>query len=335
MLKDGANAELSLASYAGTRRRIFCETTNPITTGNLLRLWSQEPQHIREREEFFAKLRDPKDLATPLQVGLGDFALTSTSSTKFDTYHEVTWFISVTKREDWDVDTFEHEYKTVHANMTRQAKEHGSPVRRYIQLSNSKRRQETITDRVRVPDWDYVSCLTFPNLFLVHAGFQDPGYRATAGAHIFCRLDQQGCITQEVARLSNCGAGKKQENGPNSHHHHHRTRALLFHERSTTSDDYSQEWLDTRVNRMGGTVRGEPSISEYVLWRDITPKDADYLFAKTQFLGGSWYNYKAVEAFDFVDEDAAATFLDHHGEILAADGTGRITVVAGARDDIL
>ncbi|RDW79296.1 uncharacterized protein DSM5745_06148 [Aspergillus mulundensis] len=324
VLKNGAPVEL-LTSYSETRRRVFRQTTNPITTANLRRLWSTTPEDVKERETFFEKLRDPKDVATPLQVGLVDFSLTSTSHTKFDTYHEVTWFISVTKRQDWDMDTFRHEYRTVHANMTRKGKEHGSPLRQYVQLSNNAQTM-TMKGGVRA-DWDYVSCLTFPNLFLVHAGFQDPGYRATAGSHIFCRLDQQGCLTQEVARLRN-DTGRTNDDG-------HRARALLFHERSSPTDEYSQEWLEARVDGLSGIVRAEMSITEYVLWRDITPRNLDYFFRETQFSAGSWHRYKAVEAFDFVDEDSVAAFLDRHGEVLASDRTGRITVVAGVPDNIL
>jgi hypothetical protein len=52
-------------------------------------------------------------------VSLGDFALTSTSDKKFDTYNEATWFILVIKPDGWDMEKFIHEYKTVHAGMIR------------------------------------------------------------------------------------------------------------------------------------------------------------------------------------------------------------------------
>ncbi|RSL54641.1 hypothetical protein CEP51_014684 [Fusarium floridanum] len=127
------------------------------------------------------------------------------------------------------------------------------------------------------PDWNYFTYLTFPNLF-THAGLQDPSYRATAGVHIFCRLDQQGCLAKQVTRFS----------------------------------------------------RGQ----EYVLWQDMTPKNLDFFFRDTQFSGGSWHRYKAVEAFDFDREDAAVAFLDRHRDKITENGNRQVTFVVGERDDM-
>lgn len=322
VLNEGASTEL-LVSYAETRQRIFRESTDPMTTENLLRLQSQKPEDIKKREEFFERLSVQRDLTTILQAGLADFAITSTSDTKFDAYHEVTWFISVTKPEGWATEKFTHEYKTIHTGMTRQGKEHGSPLRGYIQLSNTN---QTMQGGLR-PEWDYVTCLTFPNLFLVHAGFQDPGYRATAGAHIFCRLDQQGCLAKQVTKFSR-GEGKKNDNGTI-------TRALLFHERNAANDEYSPKWLQTRADRIISAIDTDEKIIQYVLWQDITPKNLDYFFHDTQFSGGSWHNYKAVEAFDFVDEAAAAAALDRLRDEITENDTRRIILVVGERDDIV
>ncbi|EED15308.1 conserved hypothetical protein [Talaromyces stipitatus ATCC 10500] len=317
ILNEGASPEL-LQSYAETRRRIFREITDPMSTANLLRLHSQKPEDIKKREEFFKNLRDRKDMATILMAGLPDFALTSTSETKFDTYHEVTWFISVTKPDGWPTEKFIHEYKSVHAGMTRQAKEGGSPLRAYIQISNSK---QTMKGGVR-PEWDYVTRLTFPNLFIVHSSFQDPGYRATAGAHIFCRLGQEGCLARQVAKFSR---SEKTSN----------TSVLMFHNRNEANDEYSQEWFEKRADGMTSIADGDENVVEYVLWRDIAPKNSDYFFRDTQFSGGSWHNYKAVEGFDFVDEDAAAAFLDCHRDEITERSTLQITVVIGEPDHII
>ncbi|RSL81670.1 hypothetical protein CEP52_017149 [Fusarium oligoseptatum] len=115
------------------------------------------------------------------------------------------------------------------------------------------------------PEWNYVTYLTFPNLFITHAGLQDPSYRATAGVHIFCRLDYM----------------------------------------------------------------------EYVLWQDMTPKNLDFFFRDTQFSGGSWHRYKAVEAFDFDREDAAVAFLDRHRDKITENGNRQVTFVVGEWDDIV
>ncbi|KAJ4128726.1 hypothetical protein NW765_013117 [Fusarium oxysporum] len=243
---------------------------------------SDKPEDNKKRAEFFKRLHDPNDFSFKLQGGLPDFTLTTTSNTKFDTYHEVTWFISVTRIEDWTIEEFKHEYKTVHAGMTKKGKEQGSPLRRYIQLSNS---DLTMPD-AHQPHWDYVTCLTFPSLFVTHAGFQDPGYRARAGAHIFCRLDQQGCLAKQVTKYSKSIHDQDYQN--------YVIRALVFHDRRADIDEYSREWLAKRGKSQSKIAAADENVLKYILWEDHTPKNSDAFFANTQFSGGSWHKYKAV-----------------------------------------
>ncbi|RKK89375.1 hypothetical protein BFJ68_g16719 [Fusarium oxysporum] len=281
ILNEGASTEL-LDVYNNARRRVFRERTDPISTANLLRLMSDKPEDNKKRAEFFKRLHDPNDFSFKLQGGLPDFTLTTTSNTKFDTYHEVTWFISVTRIEDWTIEEFKHEYKTVHAGMTKKGKEQGSPLRRYIQLSNS---DLTMPD-AHQPHWDYVTCLTFPRLFVTHAGFQDPGYRARAGAHIFCRLDQQGCLAKQVTKYSKSIHDQDYQN--------YVIRALVFHDRRADIDEYSREWLAKRGKSQSKIAAADENVLKYILWEDHTPKNSDAFFANTQFSGGSWHKYKAV-----------------------------------------
>ena len=112
-----------LDNYAEARRRIFLERTNPASTANLLRLYSQETVHVEERKQTFSSLNDPKDFINIVRIGLPDFGLTTTSDKIFDTSSEVTWFITVTKIPEWTEERFHHEYKTIHANMARGANE--------------------------------------------------------------------------------------------------------------------------------------------------------------------------------------------------------------------
>lgn len=317
ILTENASNRL-LDAYNNARQKIFRERTDPITTANLLRLMSEKPEDERSRSEFFKRLWDPGDLAAKLQVGCADFALTTTSDTKFDTYHEVTWFISVSKPDDWSFERFRHEYKTVHAEMTRQG---GPGVRQYIQLSNS----DTTVPGTHRPYWDYVTCLTLPNLFITNAVLRDPGYRATAGAHIFCRLDQQGCFAKQVARFSRRGSGEQKNV----------TRALLFHERLAADDNYSRKWFAQRGKSQSEIAAAGGTVLEYILCEDHTPGNLDYFFADTQFSGGTWNRFKAVEAFDFAGLDDAVSFLGQHYKTLNEDGVQQLTVVIGSRDDII
>lgn len=321
IFREGANPSV-LTTYARVRRNIFRERTDKLTTSNLLRLMSTDAADVKKREELFARLKDPREFVSKIQTGLPDFALTSTSETKFDTFHETTWFISVTQPDDWTREQFIHEYKTVHAGMTKGGKQAGSPVRRYVQLSNSAL---TVPGTER-PTWDFVTCLTFPNLFITHAGLQDPHYRATAGKHIFCRLDQKGCLVRKVAHFSQVAG----EDGFNPG----AIRALMFHHRTAKDDEFTEEWFQERANKVTELITPDHRVHSFVLWQDITPKQVGHFFKDTQFAAGTWHNFKAVETYDFVDQDGASSFLRGLGEHLTKAHDGKITVVVGEPDVI-
>lgn len=321
VLVEGGHSDL-LTRYADVRRKIFLEKTDPITTKNLLRLFSQESPDVEERKEFFTKFSNPKNIVSNLPTLMPDMALTSTSQRIFNATDEVTWFISVTKLADWSDEKFKHEYKVVHANMTRKGAGAGSPLRRYVQLANTKSVPGT-----KRPDWDYVTSLTMPSLFIVHAGFQHPGYRAAAGSHVFCRLDQQGCIAKKFGSYLNPDKEDKYLAGP--------IRALIYHERTSETEDFSTEWLEARVAEFSALGLSDEKVLAYNLWQDVTPKNTDYFFRDTQFSGGSWLGFKAVEVLDFADADAATAFLQKHSSDITANLASSITTVVGEVDIIV
>ncbi|KAH8894413.1 FAD/NAD(P)-binding domain-containing protein [Thozetella sp. PMI_491] len=320
-LMDAAHPDV-LTSYAETRRNIFLEKTDKISTRNFLRLFSSNPADAEERNKFFTRVNDPKQIARIIPMLMPDMSLTSTSERIFDATDEVTWFISVTKLADWSEERFKTEYKTVHAGMTRNSAAVGSPLRRYVQLANS-----WSVPGMKQPEWDYVTMLTMPSLFVVFAGFQHPGYRAAAGAHIFCRLDQQGCIARKVGKYSKPGLDGDSVIGP--------TRALIYHERASATDEFSAVWLDARLGKASVLGSSDQRLKAYTLWQDVTPKNTEYFFRDTQFVGGSWLGYKGVEAFEFEDQDAASSFFEEHIQDLMGKLTSPTTTVVGEADIIV
>lgn len=312
-----------LIAYAETRRQIFLEHTNPITQANLRRLNSEDPADVKKRAEDFAYLNDKKDFINTIRIGLPHFGLTSTSDRIFDTQSEVTWFISVSKIPEWTAEKFVHEYKGVHADMTRPKADQPRAIRRYLQLSNST---STIKGTER-PSWDYVTCLTFPSMFIVHAGFSDPGYKATAGSHIFCRLDQKGCLATQVAKYSRGNPSDKSDVGA--------VQCLIFHKRMSVSDGYGETWFTERSSTWKNIAASDERVQTYTLWRDATPQDTGYFFHDTQFLGGSWHEYKAVEALHFVDEITSAAFLEEHAGVIDGNPRGAKQTVVGVPDVII
>ncbi|KAL4821924.1 FAD binding domain-containing protein [Aspergillus spinulosporus] len=273
----GASPDV-LTNYANTRRRIFLERTNPASTANLMGLMSQEQEHIQEREDVFARLRDPQDFITRSQFGLPDFCLTSTSDKYFDTYGEVTWFISVTQIPEWTRERFKHEYKHVHAKMTRMVAEK-APV------------------------------------------IQDPDYRKHAGKHIFCRLDQEGCIMAQVEKIL-----KRPSADP--------VQCLVYHKRESSYDDFSPAWFAERSAKLKRLAANERTIYTYILWRDVTPRTANF-FHGTQFSGGSWLQYKALETFGFEDTASARSFFERYSSDIVGDSADTTQLVIGLSDWVI
>ncbi|PCH03081.1 Monooxygenase, FAD-binding [Penicillium occitanis (nom. inval.)] len=320
VIKQEASSNL-LTSYAQIRQRIFRERTSPISTSNLLRLFSQEAEHVKEREQTFAKLNDPKDIITKTRVGLSDFSLSSTSDNFFDTRGEVTWFISVTRIPGWTSERFEHEYKHVHADMTRKGNEIMPVIHQYVQLRNSK----STVQGTEHPQWDYVTCLTWPSLFIIHAGFKDPGYRENAGKHIFCRLDQEGCIMTKVHNISKHKDDKSKVDP---------VQCLIYHKRDNPLDEFSPMWFADRATKIEKLSASDSGPDTYILWRDVTPNTENF-FHDTQFSGGSWLNYKALETFGFENEDNAHSFIEQYGGDIFGNRAETTQTVIGAPDIII
>ncbi|KAJ5389285.1 uncharacterized protein N7496_000353, partial [Penicillium cataractarum] len=312
-----------LTTYSDVRRRIFLERTSPLSTSNLRRLFSQDPEDIKERKEAFARLRDPKDFVGKTQIGLPDFCLSSTSDKFFDTYGEVTWFISVTRIPEWTQEMFVHEYKVVHADMTRKGAEKSPVIRRYVQLENLRKS----VSGTETPHWDYVTCLTWPSLFIINVGLQTPDYRETAGKHIFCRLDQEGCLMTQMDKYRKTHKpAKPAEVGP--------VQCLIYQIRQNSKDEFSSEWFLERAAKLKSLSASDSRPREYTLWRDVTPKTANY-FHESQFSGGSWLQYKALEKFIFEKEDDAVSFLKEHNHDIFGGESGRTQTVIGLPDVIL
>ncbi|CEJ60599.1 hypothetical protein PMG11_09168 [Penicillium brasilianum] len=312
-----------LTTYSDVRRRIFLERTSPLSTGNLLRLFSQDPEHVKEREETFAKLKDPKDVITASQTGLPDFCLTTTSDKIFDTRGEVTWFVSVTRIPDWTEEKFRHEYEVVHANMTRIGAEKAPVIRRYVQLENLRKS----VSGTKSPVWDYVTCLTWPTLFVIHVGLQDPDYRRTAGSHIFCRLDQEGCLMSQMDQYTAKSESSEAANvGP--------IQCLIYHKREGIDDDFTPQWFSERAAKLKSLLASDGRPRKYILWHDVTPKTKNY-FHDSQFSGGSWLHYKALETLIFADENDAVAFFEVHNCDFFMTGAGTTETVIGVPDVVI
>lgn len=237
------------------------------------------------------------------------------SQPQYDTKNEVMWFIAVQKEPSWEQDRFLHEYQKAHVDLAREGHKHTNLPLNYVQAGARE-----LPDEANPADaWDFVTCLYWPSTFVVWKGFQSPAYRETAGKHVFCRLDQKGVLAKKVGEV---GAVTERFVGEGEFAVH------MFHRRVQADDEIRQDWVDERVRLIRGLAGEGSLLRQYSLWKDVTPKDTDTFFRETQFSGGSWLLFTAVERFVFKKGDEAARFWKEHRASIAGN-SGSIYVVGG------
>lgn len=226
---------------------------------------------------------------------------------KYDDKDEVLWFISVTQREDWTKENFDHEYHVVHAGMTKKVSEFDPSLKHYTQVTN-------LEFENREEDQPVCNCLTFltwTNLQVVWDGMQTPGYKASAGKHVFARLDQVGTlVTVFDAFEGSAATGRAGQ------------RIVVFHRKDSlgNKDDAhgSDEWLKQRAALVKTTFSDDPALASYRLLRDVVPKDVEFFFPDTLFDVGSWHRYMALEEIRVPDRKKAQEFVAKHKKFLEA-----------------
>ncbi len=227
------------------------------------------------------------------------------------------WFICVQKEPSWDPARFRHEYETVHADLVRAGHQHSGLPLSYVQFGAmdlpDPRNPGRDTDD---GPWDFLTCLYWPSTHAIWKSFQNPGYRETAGKHIFCRLDQKGLLARRVGSF---GAGRATsgfiEQGSFAIH--------VFHRRPTVVQEITEAWVGARKKLADCCVaKGGDGVQQYSAWIDVTPQDTAAFFEDTQFSGGSWHQFAAVERFVFADQDQASSFWrDNSARVVGEPGS--------------
>jgi hypothetical protein len=111
-------------------------------------------------------------------------------------------------------------------------------------------------------------------------------------------------------------------------------QCLLYHKRQDSEDEFSSEWFSDRAAKLKSLSASDGRPRKYILWRDVTPKTTNY-FHDTQFSGGSWLQYKALETFLFEKEDDAVSFMEQYNNDVLGAGIGMTQTIIGAPDIIL
>lgn len=238
------------------------------------------------------------------------------SQPQYDTQHEVMWFIAVQKEPSREQDRFLHEYQKVHVDLAREGHKHTKLPLSYVQAGA----RELPDEEANPTDdpWDFVTCLYWPSTFVIWKGFQSPAYQETAGKHVFCRLDQKGVLARKAGEV---GAVTERFARDEEFAVH------LFHRRVRQGDEVEQEWIDARVKLVERLAAEGGLVRQYSVWKDATPEDTDTFFRGTQFSGGSWHQFTAVERLVFRNREEATRFWKNNRSSIA--GSAGSTLVVG------
>jgi hypothetical protein len=90
--------------------------------------------------------------------------------------------------------------------------------------------------------------------------------------------------------------------------------------------------LQERAVTFSAEVKFDARASGYVLWQDMTLKNSKILFRDSLFESRSSHNFKAVEAFDFLDMGSAMAFLHEHMVSITEDSKQTIPVIVSVPD---
>lgn len=211
--------------------------------------------------------------------------------------------ITAVRLKGWSDEKFIEEYCGVHAQMTKDLSEVIPILRGYTQsLAIPKTKVVSFPDA----DWDSVSSLTWSSAKALRASLQNPGYKESAGKHIFADPTRVvGCISSVLEDVRFDAKGFDQ-----------RGQAALVSiflgksakAKSTSGDDeVLVRDLRARVGQVKLAGAGS-SLLRYVLNRSIQIEE-DF-FARSPFELGKWNEFAGLEQYWFPSLDAVVEFFD-------------------------
>ncbi|KAF6803671.1 CocE/NonD family Hydrolase [Colletotrichum sojae] len=202
----------------------------------------------------------------------------------------------------WQDDKFLHEYTNVHANMTRQVAAAVPILRSYTQLLSAPFTEVALPSGGHEP-WDAVSILGWTSLDALHASFQHPEYKASAGKHKFAdEATQVGTLCQEVAEATFDKPGFEGRGSGG-------VMMVAMVPSSSSGTAMTEEELVARA-AVVERVRAGTGLLRYAANWSVTPVDAGAFFKGTPFATTDWTTTRFMEQYWFRSRDAALEFLN-------------------------
>lgn len=238
---------------------------------------------------------------------------------EYDKSGPVTWFIVVGKIPGWSYEKFHHEYTVVHAAMSKAVADHVDHFKDYAQVvvDYDFQTEKPVRDAQDNEGWEALTVHIWSSLHAVFAGFADPGYKASAGKHLFSRTDDMiGLFAKDVAesispRYDGVTTPPK-------------TRTVILHRKDDgekgSGDQKTASWLKDRFPIGEKHAKEDSRVLRYRQYLDCTPKTATAGFEGTLFAGGDWHQFCAAEEFLFKNTEEASEFINQNRQWVQAGG---------------
>lgn len=203
----------------------------------------------------------------------------------------------------WEDEKFLHEYATVHADMTRQVAAAVPILRSYTQILTAPDMETSLPTGGRNP-WDAVSILGWTSLDALHASFQHPEYKASAGKHKFAdEATQVGTLCQEVAEVTFDDEGFESRGSGAV------MMVVMVPGPATTDEEVAAR--AAALEKLGAGT----GLLRYVANRSVTPADVAAFFEGTPFNTTDWTTTSLMEQYWFGSHDAASEFLGNDSRL--------------------
>jgi hypothetical protein len=206
----------------------------------------------------------------------------------------------------WTDERFLEEYLKIHAGMTEQVSNMVPFLRSYTQVTGVPRPAvETFcTEQSR---FEITSILGWSSLSKLEGSFKHPGYKSSAGKHVFADPEIVGSLSQAFEDIVFDPVLFKTRQDSL------KVVILLAKASGKTVSDNDLRIRSDALKECGAGT----GLLRYVLNRDVTPSNTTQFFKDTQFENGDWGNIGAMEQYWFQDEQSAVDFFEDSARLQA------------------
>lgn len=213
------------------------------------------------------------------------------------------------RKKGWSDEKFVHEFKVVHAEITKATAQKTPALLGYRQTLAIPR-PRIAAFNLGYSKWDSQAVLTWSSIEELSSLLKSEGYRANAGNHVFTEPDIVGSLCQTAGEFMFDPVGYSSQES--------RFMVFVYIPRAVRSSRelVTEEEVAQRLDSIT-SIGAETGLLRYVINRDVSPSDPGQLFDGTPFITGDWGVMGVTEQYWFKDENTAEAFFADEARVEA------------------